>query len=155
MLQSLADWLGRLTHADTAEEGFSVADPRLSVAAILVHIIAIDGIVTDEEKTRLSEVLRSHYELSEAETSDLIEEATRRDDEAVDLYSFTSILKRELDEEGRRQVVMMMWEMVYADGVVSEFEDNIVWRVAELIGVSSRDRVTLRKEIEEKQQKGQ
>ncbi|UOM33430.1 TerB family tellurite resistance protein [Acuticoccus sp. I52.16.1] len=155
MLRTLTDWLGRLTEAGQPEEGFSVADPRLSVAAILVHIIAVDGIVTEEEKAGLNTVLREHYGLSEAETKDLIAEAERRDDEAVDLYSFTSILKRELDEEGRRQVVLMMWEMVYADGVVSEFEDNIVWRVAELIGVSSRDRVTLRKEIEERQAKGQ
>ncbi len=155
MLRTLSDWLGRLTEAGQPEEGFSVVDPRLSVAAILVHIVAVDGIVTDDEKRGLHDVLKQHYGLSEPETKDLIEEATRRDDEAVDLYSFTSILKRELDEEGRRQVVMMMWEMVYADGVVSEFEDNIVWRVAELIGVSSRDRVILRKEIEERQAKGQ
>ena len=155
MLRTLSDWLGKLTQAGTGEDTFQVADPRLSVAAILVHIIAIDGIVTPEEKARLAEVLREHYGLSEAETADLIDEATRRDDEAVDLYGFTSILKRELDEEGRRDVVMMMWEMVYADGVVSEFEDNIVWRVAELIGVSSRDLLTLRKDIEDRRTKGQ
>lgn len=154
MFRTLQDWLGRLTHAGEGEDPYSVADPRLSVAAILVHIIAVDGIVTEEEKARLNTVLGNHYGLSPSETKALIEEAERRDDEAVDLYSFTSILKRELDEDGRREVVLMMWEMVYADGVVSEFEDNIVWRVAELIGVSSRDRVNLRKEIEDKRAKG-
>ncbi len=42
----------------------------------------------------------------------------------------------------------MMWEIVFADGEVHEFEDNVVWRVAELLGVSSRDRIRLRKRIE-------
>jgi len=36
-----------------------------------------------------------------------------------------------------------MWELVYADGQVSEFEDNVVWRAADLLGVSSRDRIDL------------
>ena len=34
--------------------------------------------------------------------------------------------------------------MVYADGQLHELEDNIVWRVAELIGVSGRARVETR-----------
>ena len=38
----------------------------------------------------------------------------------------------------------MMWELVYADGQVSEFEDNVVWRAADLLGVSSRDRIELK-----------
>ena len=150
MLRTINDWIARLSRAGEGEEGFSVADPRLSVAAILVHIIAVDGIVTEDERKRLHQVLKTHYKLSEAETAELIEEASRRDDEAVDLYSFTSVLKRELDEEGRRSVVAMMWEMVYADGVVSEFEDNVVWCVAELIGISTRERVQIKKEIEDR-----
>ncbi|WP_108662359.1 TerB family tellurite resistance protein [Acuticoccus kandeliae] len=148
MLQAISDWITKLSHAGEGEEKFSVADPRLSVAAILVHIVAIDGVVTGDEKRRLREVLSAHYSLSPEETESLVEEATQRDDEAVDLYAFTSVLKRELDEDGRREVVELMWEMVYADGEVSEFEDNIVWRVAELIGVTARDRVTIRKNIE-------
>jgi uncharacterized tellurite resistance protein B-like protein len=31
---------------------------------------------------------------------------------------------------------------------VHEFEGNLVWRAAELLGVSTRDRVTLRKAVE-------
>ena len=38
----------------------------------------------------------------------------------------------------------MMWELVYADGQVSEFEDNVVWRAADLLGISSRDRLELK-----------
>ena len=38
----------------------------------------------------------------------------------------------------------MMWEIVYADGKPNEFEANIIWRAADLLGVSSRQRVALR-----------
>ena len=36
---------------------------------------------------------------------------------------------------------------VYADGNVSEFEDNVMWRAADLLGVSSRDRIQLKHRV--------
>ena len=41
----------------------------------------------------------------------------------------------------------MMWEMVYADGRMNEFEDNVVWRASDLLGISQRDRVEMRREV--------
>jgi uncharacterized tellurite resistance protein B-like protein len=52
-----------------------------------------------------------------------------------------------VDEEGRLRIVEMMWELVYADGQVTEFEDNVVWRAADLLGVSSRDGIELKHRI--------
>jgi len=37
----------------------------------------------------------------------------------------------------------MMWEIAYADGRVDDFESNLIWRVADLLGISSRDRIEL------------
>ena len=56
-----------------------------------------------------------------------------------------------MDEQGRLRIVEMMWELVYADGRVSEFEDNVVWRAADLLGVSSRDRIDLKHRVAERQ----
>jgi uncharacterized tellurite resistance protein B-like protein len=84
----------------------------------------------------------------------LIATAERADRESVDLYHFTSILKRVLDAAGRRKVIEMMWDIAYADGKVDEFEENIVWRVAELLGISSRDRISLRQEVAAAQARG-
>ena len=71
----------------------------------------------------------------------------KADNEAIDLYAFTSVLKRHLDAEARKAFIELMWEIVYADGEVHELEDNIVWRVAELIGVESRDRIEARRRV--------
>jgi len=76
-----------------------------------------------------------------------VAEATAAEQESVDLYHFTSLINRTLDEAGRRRVVEMMWEIVYADGHVSEFEDNLLWRAADLLGVSSRERILLRQQV--------
>jgi uncharacterized tellurite resistance protein B-like protein len=36
---------------------------------------------------------------------------------------------------------------VFADGHVTEFEDNIIWRAADLLGISSRDRINLKRRV--------
>ena len=61
--------------------------------------------------------------------------------------SFTSILKNSMDEEDRIAIIENLWEMVFADGVIHELEDNVVWRVAELLGVDSKDRMALKRKV--------
>jgi uncharacterized tellurite resistance protein B-like protein len=95
----------------------------------------------------LRELLKARFGLDDAATDELIEAATRAEHEAIDLYHFTSLINRSLDEGGRRGIVEMMWEVVFADGRVSEFEDNLMWRAADLLGVSSRDRIALRQRV--------
>jgi uncharacterized tellurite resistance protein B-like protein len=74
--------------------------------------------------------------------------------DAVDLYHFTSVIMRQVDEAGRLKIVEMMWEIAYADGTVSEFEDNVVWRAADLLGVSSRDRIELKHQVAARREAG-
>jgi uncharacterized tellurite resistance protein B-like protein len=41
--------------------------------------------------------------------------------------------------------------MVFADGKVTEFEDNVLWRAADLLGISGRDRIELKHAVAERQ----
>lgn len=121
-------------------------EPQLAVAALLVHLAAIDGSVKTDERHVLEGTLMDHYGLTEAEVADLIEEATRRDQESVDFYRFTSALNS-LDEGEKIEIIRMMWSVVFADKKNHELEDNMVWRISELIGVSPRDRTILRNQM--------
>ena len=49
--------------------------------------------------------------------------------------------------EDRIEIVRMMWMVVFADKKNHELEDNMVWRIAELIGVSTRERTKLRNQM--------
>jgi uncharacterized tellurite resistance protein B-like protein len=113
-----------------------------------VHASAIDGHVDAVERRKLKELLRARFDLDSDALRKLLGEADQREMESVDLYQFTSVLCRALDQEGRKRIIEMLWEVVLADGVVHEFEGNLVWRTAELLGVSTRDRVSLRKAVE-------
>lgn len=147
MLNALKSFVREITFGDSGKKTFADDDKRLAAAALLFHLVDIDGVIEDKESEKLRQILQARYELSDEETSELIAAAKQRDEEAVDLYGFTSVLKRTTNEEERLAIIEMMWEIVYADGHVHEFEDNTIWRVAELLGVSSRDRMVLRHKV--------
>lgn len=121
-------------------------DPKLAVAALLVHLAAVDGQMKDEERNAIKGALQDQYDLDEASVEKLVREAALRDAEAVDFYRFTQGITQ-LPMDDRIEIVRMMWMVVFSDKKNHELEDNMVWRIAELIGVSSRDRTILRNQI--------
>jgi uncharacterized tellurite resistance protein B-like protein len=123
---------------------FGEDDHRLAAAALLFHVVSVDGGVSETERTALAELLKRQFSLGETDTEALISAAEAADKEAVDLYGFTSVLKRQADEADREKIVEMMWRLVYSDGALHEFEDNVIWRVAELLGVDPRARIRLK-----------
>ncbi|MBN9071903.1 MAG: TerB family tellurite resistance protein [Rhizobiales bacterium] len=119
-------------------------DPRIAAAALLFHVMDADGLRQDVERERIKTLMAEAYGLKGSRLEELLRAGERADGEAIDLYAFTSVLKRHLDEEARIDFVRLMWEVCYADGELHELEDNTLWRVAELMGVSTRDRVAMR-----------
>ncbi len=146
MLDALRKFLTEFA-GSSEHDSFAVDDHRVAAAALLVNLIGVDGVVGSAEKTALHDVLKAHFDLDEAETASLIDAARRREADSVDLYAFTSVLKRSLDAAGRAEVIEMMWEIVFADGEAHEIEDNIVWRAADLLGVADRERIELKRRI--------
>lgn len=121
-------------------------DPRLAVAVLLVQLAAVDGTVSEDEKLAVRAALQRHYGMDESSVRELVHEARRRDADSVDFYHFTSALSS-LPETERLEIIKMMWQVVFADAENHELEDNMVWRIAELIGVSARQRTILRKKM--------
>jgi uncharacterized tellurite resistance protein B-like protein len=143
MISALKRFLTDLT-GEPAPKPIRAEEGRLAAAALLYHVTAIDGVVGDDENARLRALLKDRFALADGDLDDLMAAAESADREAVDLYGFTSVLKQRLDIGERERLVGMMWELVYADGKVHEFEDNLIWRAAELLGVSSDVRIRLK-----------
>lgn len=148
MLDGLRQFIASVVAPDeSAAKAFDDTDYRLAATALLIHVISLDGEPSKLEKDKLHSLLEARFNLDPGTADKLIDAATLVEGEAVDLYHFTSIIMRSVDEDGRRRIVEMMWELVYVDGQVTEFEDNVVWRAADLLGISQRDRIELKRRI--------
>jgi uncharacterized tellurite resistance protein B-like protein len=147
MFEAFRNFISDFVEGEKHPTQFAEDDYRLAAAALLVHAAAIDGDMSQAERNKVRAVVKQRFNLDDATSDALVDQATAAEHEAVDLYHFTSLLNRTLDEEGRARVIEMMWEIVYADGERDELEDNLLWRAADLLGVSQRERIELRRRV--------
>ncbi|MBP2550329.1 putative tellurite resistance protein B-like protein [Neorhizobium galegae] len=146
MFDRIQDFFQSLTD-DRADDEFAPDDPRVAFAALCFQVMEADGRVSEAEKSKLKLLLRDRYQLDSSHLSSLIEAGRTAGSEAVDYYRFTSDLKRHLSPEDCVSLVGVLWDLVYADGERSEMEDHVIWRIADLLGVSARDRVLERQKV--------
>lgn len=144
MFDRFREFLNQLPGAGENSDIDEGDDPRVAATALLTHVMDADGERTDDERDMLKRLLGEVYGLEGTELSKVIKAGEAADREAVDLYAFTSVLDRHFDRERKFEFVGLMWDMVFSDGVLHEVEDNLVWRVAELIHVERDQRIALR-----------
>ncbi len=74
-------------------------DPRVAAAALLFHVMDADGERHEEERQTLSRVMQEHFGLSSQGLAKVLKAGEDADREAVDLYAFTHVLARSLDDD--------------------------------------------------------
>lgn len=144
MIDRFIRFLKDLSDADPGGSGRPTDDPRIAATALLLHVMDADGVRDKAEVEQLRPLLAEMFELDEDELDDVVRAGERAGHEAVDLYGFTSVINRHLDHAAKLELISIMWEMVFADGELHELEDNVVWRIAELLHVERDQRIALR-----------
>ncbi|MGA7384264.1 MAG: TerB family tellurite resistance protein [Methylocella sp.] len=147
MFDALKGFIAEVSGAEAPARSYGEEDYRLAAVALLIHVANVDGQTDLAERRRLKTIIAERFGLDAKPVSELIATAEQSDHEAVDLYHFTSVLKRRLDDNGCQNIVEMLWDIAFADGLAGELEENTIWRIAELLGVSTRDRVLLRQRV--------
>jgi uncharacterized tellurite resistance protein B-like protein len=132
---------------ETAAADHDADERQIAAAALLVEAAVLDGHFDDAEKKTVRALLTDRFELGDAETEDLLALAVEKQDESNQLFRFTHAVKEHFSDEERVEMIEMLWEVAYADGVLHDYEDNLLRRVAGLIYVTDRDRGDARKRV--------
>jgi len=122
-------------------------DLRLAVAVLLVEAAHMDDRFGPKEHEVIKRLLTDKFELSASETQELLELSEKTVARAAQLHPYTRTCFTQMDDEERLNIVEMLWEVVYADGVLDPEEDLLVRRVAGLIAIEERDRVLARQRV--------
>jgi uncharacterized tellurite resistance protein B-like protein len=146
MFETLKTFLAALggTEASRAEPD----DTAVAIVALALHVIHADGVVEERESQVLETEVRAYFNLSKGDYEEMLAVAQRQEESAVDLFRFTSRINRALDERQKTEFIGLLWQIVHADDKRNELEDHLVWRIAELIGVSGRARIEKRQDVE-------
>jgi len=123
-------------------------DLHLATAALLVYVSRADGDFSAEERAQLLACMVDHFSMESGDADQILDDAEAQQQEATCLYKFTKAITDELDQEGRQEIVRLLWRVAFADNHLDNFEANLLAKVSGLLGVTARDRVHLKHEVE-------
>ncbi|RME65691.1 MAG: TerB family tellurite resistance protein [Alphaproteobacteria bacterium] len=113
---------------------------QLAAAVLLAEAAYLDDGISEIEHARMIALMQRFFGLSADEAKALVAQACAVQGAAVELSRFTQAVKDAFDAEERIDIIEMLWEVVYADGVLHAYEDNLMRRIGGLLYVSDKDR---------------
>ncbi|MBC8338412.1 MAG: TerB family tellurite resistance protein [Rhodospirillales bacterium] len=120
-------------------------DLRVASVALLIEAAVMDGDFDDAERQVIAGLIAERFDLEGSAIEDLIAAGEEAVEDSHQLYGFTRVIKQGFDVEDRVEMIEMLWDVACADGVVHDYEANLVRRVAGLIHVPDRDSGAARK----------
>ena len=120
---------------------------QVAVAALMVHAARMDDTFDAAERRTIEHLLAERFGLTPDAVQRLLAVAEQRAEDSSQLYPFTRLAVERLDERERVEVIEMLWEVAYADGILAPDEDALLRRIAGLLYVSDQDRGEARKRV--------
>jgi uncharacterized tellurite resistance protein B-like protein len=100
-----------------------------------------DGEYAFDEQASILNILKQRFHLSDAEVAQLTERGKQTSKSANDLHQFTSLINQELDLPEKVRIIEYMWQVVYADGIISAHENHLMRRLVDLLHISHGDNI--------------
>jgi uncharacterized tellurite resistance protein B-like protein len=111
-------------------------DPlRLATAAVLLETGYADGTLTPDESTDLVTYLKRAFQLGDEDANDLVNAAEEIRNRTIDHFAITNYIRKNATLEERIEIVRTMWRMVYSDGKLTDYENYLVRKLADLLGL--------------------
>jgi uncharacterized tellurite resistance protein B-like protein len=130
-------------------------DLQIAVAVLLVEAARMDDAFDQYERGTIENLLEHRFQLSHAETQDLLKLAEETAERSLQLHPFTRLTVERMEPKARIGLIEMLWEVAYADGKLDPDEDVLLRRVAGLIYISDEDRIAARQRVLDRLQKPQ
>ena len=112
---------------------------KIAVVALLISTAKYDGNFDESERLEIHNLIKNYFLLSSESTDDLFKAAEKIENEANDLQQFTRSLNKLLNEEEKLKIIEMIWKIVMADGIIDNYEENLVRRLSGLLYLQDKD----------------
>ena len=145
MIKRLKALFGEVPGGGNGVRQHKADDLQLAAAALLVEAARMDQSFDGAERQTIATLLRERFALGEDEVEALIDTADGKVEDAIELYSTARLVKDRFSHAERIGLMEMLWEVVYADGHLHDYEASLLRRIAGLVYVSDRESGSARK----------
>ena len=131
MLNKLTSWVQ--TYNDVAETPDDDAEWAKTVAGLLIEAAMADGTLGDAERNAIATALEQQLSMAPDTIDEMIEKSRKDYDDRVEIHSITRQIRNDADAEERAIIMEMIWMVVLADGVLHDYEAQLMRRLAGLL----------------------
>ena len=135
MFSNLKTALKKITSKTEEEEEYKGEDIQ-AVIILLIEACQIDGETGQEEVQYIKKLLINKFNFSEADAEANINTALNDNNKRIEIFSQIKIILNEMDHKERIDVIQMMWGVILADGIIDDFEANLMRRMNGLLYIS-------------------
>ena len=135
MFSNLKAAIQKVTSKDSGEEEYKGEDIQ-AVIVLLLEACQIDGETDNVEIEYVTNLLINKFNFTQIEAEENINKTLKNNAERIEIFSQIKIILNEMDHNERIEVIEMMWGVILSDGVVDDFEANLMRRMNGLLYVS-------------------
>ncbi len=139
MFKTLKKYLMPETSGETTET--MTQDQRIHIAtcALLLEMANVDDEFSIDEETTIREILKKELSIHQDNVDEIIEQAMQDRQQTVDLYEYTKFINQAFSREEKKKLVEFLWKVIYADGVLDQYEDYLVHKLQDLLHLEHED----------------
>ena len=138
MFSNLKTAFQNITSKDKKENEYEGEDIQ-AVIILLLEACQIDGDTSKAELEYIKKLLVNKFSFTPDQAERNLLEALEKSDERIEIFSQIKIILNEMDHEERIDVIEMMWGVILTDGIVDDFEANLMRRMNGLLYVSGAE----------------
>ena len=135
MFSNLKAVIQKVTSKDSGEEEYKGEDIQ-AVIVLLLEACQIDGETDNVEIEYVTNLLINKFNFTQSEAEENINKTLKNNAERIEIFSQIKIILNEMDHNERIEVIEMMWGVILSDGVVDDFEANLMRRMNGLLYIS-------------------
>ena len=138
MFSNLKTAFQNITSKNKNEDEYEGEDIQ-AVIILLLEACQIDGDIGKIELEYIKKLLINKFHFTPDQAEKNLIEALEKSDERIEIFSQIKIILNEMNHEERIDVIEMMWGVILSDGIIDDFEANLMRRMNGLLYVSGEE----------------
>jgi len=107
-----------------------------AIIILLLEACQIDGTTEQVEINFIKKLLINKFNFTKEEAEKNINRALKNHEKSIEIFSQIKTILDQMDHKERIDVIEMMWGVILVDGIIDDFEANLMRRMNGLLYVS-------------------
>jgi uncharacterized tellurite resistance protein B-like protein len=113
----------------------------IAACALLLEMAHADSEFSPSERDNIITILKSRFDMTEEDATELLELSELERKESLDLWQFTNLINQNYSREDKMKVAETLWHVIYTDGKVDQHEEYLMRKLTFLLNLEHQDMI--------------